>query len=236
MFLFPVGDPEGVRYRSRPYATIAIIVLCVAAYIAEMMASYPEGYIYIVQALGMSPKEVRTPEHLGALTAITSMFLHGRDTIPMHLLGNMLYLWTFGRRVEDACGPFRFTLFYLMAGFCAGLLHLLLTEPDATIPLIGASGAVSGVMGAYLVLFPGARIRTIFWVVVPVPYPIRIRAVWFLVPWLMLQVLPSLDVVGGTGQYGIAFLAHIGGFLGALFIFLYLRKDALYRYITGVDL
>ncbi len=236
MLFFPIGDPQGLRYRSRSYAVFAIIALNIAAYLLELSVSYPDGYVDMVYTLGMTPVAVRNQTGLGGLTAITSLFLHSRANIPMHLIGNMVVFWCFGRRVEDACGHVRFLLFYMTAGLCANLLQLLLSAPDETIPSIGASGAVAGVMGAYLVLFPTARIRTIFWVIIPIPYPIYMRAFWYLIPWLIFQVLPSIDVVSGTAEYGVAYFAHLGGFLGALLIFLFLRKDALYRYLVGVDL
>jgi len=236
MFLFPVGDPKGVRYRSLPFATLTIIFINVAVYLFELLATYPDGYVGAVRTLGMAPLTVRTQTDLAALTAFTSMFLHARSQLALHLIGNMVVLWTFGRRVEDACGPLRFVMFYFTAGLCANLLQILSSDPGSDIPAIGASGAVAGVMGAYLVLFPGTRIRAIFWVVIPIPYPFQMRAFWFIIPWLVLQLLPSIDILQGAEYYSVAYFAHLGGFLGALLIFLFLRKDALYRYVAGIDL
>lgn len=241
MFLFPVGDPEGVRYRSAPVATIGLILVNVVMYLLELVVPFPAGYENMVFTLGMVPMAVHRQLDLAALSGITSMFMHAREdalfgVLSLHLIGNMIVLWTFGRRVEDACGPVRFVVFYFTAGLCADLLFIVTAGKDSTVPVIGASGAVAGVMGAYLVLFPGARIRTIFWVIVPIPYPITLRAFWYLVPWLILQLLPALDMLQGYTVGNVAYFGHLGGFLGALLIFLFLRKDALYRYITGVDL
>ncbi len=240
MFLFPISDPEGVRYRSLPIATIAIVLVNVLVYFFEALAPYPDGYERMVYVLGMAPVAVHNQIGLAGLSSVTSMFMHAREEVlgalSLHLIGNMIYLWTFGRRVEDACGPVRYLLFYFTVGLCADLLFIITAGLDSPIPVIGASGAVSGVMGAYLVLFPSARIRTIFWVVVPIPYPVKIRAFWFLIPWLAIQLLPALDILSGFDVGAVAYFGHLGGFLGALLIFLFLRKDALYRYFTGVDL
>ncbi|GAB4436895.1 MAG: rhomboid family intramembrane serine protease [Anaerolineae bacterium] len=237
MFLFPIGDPEGVRYRSIPIATIALVLANVIVYAFEFLAPYPEGYERMVYALGMAPTVVHNQFGFGALSGVTSMFMHSREgLLSLHLIGNMVYLWTFGRRVEDACGPVRYMVFYFTAGLCSALLFILASGLDSPIPVIGASGAVSGVMGAYLILFPGARIRTIFWVVVPIPYPLYLRAFWFLIPWLVYQLLPAIDQLQGYGLSSVAYFGHLGGFFGALSIFLFLRRDALYRYVTGVDL
>ena len=140
------------------------------------------------------------------------MFMHGGW---MHVIGNMLYLWIFGNNIEDAMGPTRFTLFYVVCGLLALVAHAA-PNADSQVPLIGASGAVSGVLGAYLLLYPHAR------VLVAIPFGIfihtmRIRAVWVLGGWFLLQLLNSA-MVGAQGA-GVAFDAHIGGFLaGAVLI------------------
>jgi membrane associated rhomboid family serine protease len=140
---------------------------------------------------------------------VTSMFLHGSW---MHLLGNMWFLWLFGNNVEDAMTRPRFAAFYLLCGLAAALLQVF-TDPSSPIPMVGASGAISGVMGAYLVLYPRVRV----WTLVPLGFFITSVALpaWvMLVYWLFLQFAGGLTQVGSTG--GVAFWAHVGGFVAGL--------------------
>ncbi len=155
---------------------------------------------------------------LGLDNALLSMFLHGGF---MHLAGNMLFLWIFGDNIEDRLGRFRFVLFYLLCGFAASYAQALI-DPNSNIPLIGASGAISGVLGGYLLLYPKARIETLltlgfFFQRIQVP------ALVFLPVWFLMQLLPGLMALGqDSGQGGIAWFAHIGGFLaGPLLIWLF---------------
>ncbi len=140
-----------------------------------------------------------------ALTLLTSMFLHGGL---FHLLGNMLYLWIFGNNIEDRLGPFRFTLFYLASGVAAALTHIL-AQPGSRVPMIGASGAIAGVLGAYAVLFPHARVRTFVFLVFYIDV-VSVPAGLVLGIWFLAQVLN----VGMGG--GVAWFAHIGGFLAGI--------------------
>ena len=137
-------------------------------------------------------------------TLFSSMFLHGGF---LHLFGNMLYLWIFGNNIEDALGHFRFLVFYLFCGLCAAIAQVLST-PASTVPMIGASGAVAGVLGAYLLLFPGARIVTLFFIIIIIKI-IRLPAVVVLGFWFFLQLM---GVMGGAIS-NVAFFAHIGGFV-----------------------
>jgi membrane associated rhomboid family serine protease len=152
------------------------------------------------------------------LTLITSMFLHAGL---LHVLGNMLYLWVFGDNVEDAMGPVRFVVFYVLCGCAAGLAQLAL-DPHAAVPLIGASGAIAGVLGAYFMLFPTSRILTI----IPIFFFIRliaIPAVVVLGIWFLLQVVNSASSFGASS--GVAWFAHIGGFAsGMALVALFRRK------------
>jgi membrane associated rhomboid family serine protease len=136
------------------------------------------------------------------------MFLHGGFD---HILGNMLYLWIFGDNVEDVFGHFWFIVMYFLAGLCGSLLHILLAQ-DSSVPMIGASGAISGVLGAYLVLFPDARILAL------VPFGFFLRLLYlpaylFLGFWILLQFIYGFASLPGVSGGGIAFFAHIGGFL-----------------------
>ena len=140
--------------------------------------------------------------------------------------------WVFGRRVEDACGPLRFLLYYLMAGTTAGLLTTAI-QPDMEIPGIGASGAISGIMGAYLMLFPAGRIRTLVFIFIVPTWP-RIRAAWFLLYYLIIQIPPAIDIYLNGANYGIGYWAHLGGFFACFFVLLFLRPEAFARYLSDV--
>jgi membrane associated rhomboid family serine protease len=174
-----------------------------------MQAFSPQGLEYFVYRMGAIPYEIThfttissLPRVSPPLTLLTSIFMHGSV---LHLLGNMLYLWIFGNNVEDHLGSFRFLLFYLLCGLGASLTHILL-NPNSQVPMIGASGAIAGVLGAYMILYPQARVMTVVFLfffirIIPIP------AVIILGLWFLLQLLSA----GGGG--GVAWFAHIGGFL-----------------------
>jgi membrane associated rhomboid family serine protease len=157
----------------------------------------------------------RQPSHV-----LTSMFLHGSW---MHLLGNMWFLWIFGNNVEDSMGRIRFVVFYLLSGVAAAAAQVA-TDPASAIPMVGASGAISGVMGGYLVLYPRVRVFTLL----PIGFfftTIALPAWTMLLYWMAIQVLGGLSRLGGEGG-GVAFWAHVGGFLaGVLLIKLVARTD-----------
>lgn len=150
--MFPLNDTEKNRYTSLPFMTLVIILVNVLI----LMAIWGNSEPFFL--LGSTPVLVITQQGGGALTAVTHIFLHGGL---FHLLGNMMALWVFGRRVEDVCGPWRFLAFYLACGFTANVIAII-TRLHSEIPGIGASGAIYGVMAAYLMLFPKGRIRVIF--------------------------------------------------------------------------
>lgn len=143
----------------------------------------------------------------------TSMFLHGGW---LHLLGNMLFLWVFGGSVEDRLGHARYLLFYLLCGLGAGITHVVANWGSA-LPSIGASGAISGVMGAYIVLFPRSRILTLVPLIIFF-FTVRLPAVLLLGYWFAIQFLSGLSALGATDQGGVAWWAHIGGFLLGAFL------------------
>ena len=216
--MFPLHDDNPTQ--RTPFVTVALIVACALVFLWQISLDH-YGRQHAVFALGAIPAVLfdtaRLPAELVLVpawaTAFTSMFMHGGW---MHLIGNMLYLWIFGNNVEDAMGPVRFTFFYLICGLLALVAH---AAPNAAsqVPLVGASGAVSGVLGAYLLLYPHAR------VLVAIPFGIfihtmRVRAVWVLGGWFVLQLINSA-MAGGTGGGGVAWGAHVGGFLaGAVLI------------------
>jgi membrane associated rhomboid family serine protease len=151
-----------------------------------------------------------------AVTLVTSMFLHGGL---LHLLGNMLYLWIFGKTVESALGPLRFLVLYLLCGVAAALTQAL-TDPMAEVPMIGASGAIAGVLGSYLALFPRSNVVVLLWIIIFVRL-ITLPAVILLGIWFALQLLSALSMQ--PGEAGVAFWAHVGGFLAGMALVLVLR-------------
>jgi membrane associated rhomboid family serine protease len=184
-----------------PYQTIGLIALNVGLFLVLNLTT---NYMQIIRHLGL------VPAHPSLLTAFTSQFLHAGL---LHLLGNMWFLWLFGDNVEDALGPTWFLPFYLGCGFMAGVLHIVFaTGASAAIPAIGASGAISGVLGAYLMLYPQARIACLC----PIGFVLirtSLRAVYFIGFWFFLQLLWGLITYAAGVSVGIAYWAHIGGFL-----------------------
>jgi len=217
-----------------PVVTRVLVVLCVLVFLWQMSLG-PQAGQAAVYALGVIPAVLFGREALPAelavvaptLTIFTSMFMHGGF---MHLLGNMLYLWIFGDNVEDSMGRVRFVVFYLLCGVAAVFAQAL-PDPGSNIPMIGASGAISGVLGAYLLMYPHARVL----VGIPLGFvlqTVRMPAGIVLVLWFVLQFASSLFARGGEG--GVAFGAHIGGFIaGMVLIPLFKRRDVPLRLPFG---
>jgi membrane associated rhomboid family serine protease len=174
-----------------------------------------------------TPKLILATEGPGILSSFTSMFMHGNFA---HLFSNMWALWVFGRRVEDACGAWRFLVFYLLAGISADLLTTLVMY-NSPRPGVGASGAIFGVMGAYLLLYPAGRIRTLVFLSFVPAWP-RIRAGWVVLYFLGVQIIPALTILFSDVSYGVGYWAHLGGFFSAIFIFLFMRPEAFARYLS----
>jgi membrane associated rhomboid family serine protease len=205
-----------------PIVTVALIAACVLVYLWQMSlgpqagqaAVYSFGFIpaVVFEGVALPAELVRVP---AGLTLLTSMFLHGGF---MHLAGNMLYLWVFGNNIEDVCGHLRFVLFYLLCGLVAALAQAL-PNPASEIPMIGASGAISGVLGAYLLLFPHARVRVL--IPLGLVFFTTVRAGWLLGFWFVFQLLSGLGTRSAGG--GVAFWAHVGGFIAGLALILVLR-------------
>jgi membrane associated rhomboid family serine protease len=200
------------------------IAVCVVVFLYQASLPQEPGEAFAIQ-YGAIPSVVfglaSLPDEVVAipagLTLLTSMFLHGGW---MHLLGNMLYLWIFGNNIEDAMGHAKFVVFYLLCGILAALSHAI-TDPSSQIPMVGASGAISAVLGAYLLLFPHARVL----VFLPGIGMIQVAAGIVLGMWFVTQLVSGGMSVGATGG-GVAFFAHIGGFVaGMALIGLFKRKD-----------
>lgn len=216
--MIPIGN---VHPRRRfPIVTVAIIVLNVLVFIYQFSLPQEEAVRLIMKG-GMIPGEVTAGFGLSEATSLlTSMFMHGSW---LHVLGNMLYLWIFGDNIEETMGAGAFLLFYLTAGIAAALAQIAV-YPTSTVPTVGASGAVAGVLGAYLVLFPHARVRTLIFVFRFIRL-VELPAIIVLGLWFLLQVvngLASLGMMGTTG--GVAWFAHIGGFVTGLLVGWRLRK------------
>jgi membrane associated rhomboid family serine protease len=221
--LLPFADDN--PHTTVPVVNYTLIGLCIAAFVWQMSLGQRGGEAAI-HAFGLVPGHllgtVRLDPRVDVLpawaTIFTSMFLHGGL---MHLGGNMLYLWIFGDNIEASLGRVRYLIFYLLCGIAAALGQTLVA-PDSAIPMIGASGAISGVLGAYFVLHPRANIRVFVWLFVYI-------SVWnlpaFLVlgGWFLMQLWSSLTAV--AGQPGVAFAAHAGGFIaGVVLVFFFRRR------------
>lgn len=227
MLFLPLNDTESNRYAGPPVMTMALIMVnvLVMAFEPYLWKIFPPG---LYALYGSVPQFLINEKGGGALASITSTFIHADI---FHLGGNMLFLWVFGRRVEDACGPWRYLSFYLLCGLCADLLSTII-RADEYIPGIGASGAIAGLLGAYLILFPGGRIRTLLLLVVVPTFP-KIRAFWFLLYWLIFQIIPAMEVITSNVPYNVNYWAHLGGFLGSVFVLLFLRHEAFARYLSN---
>jgi membrane associated rhomboid family serine protease len=233
--MFPYHD-ENATQRT-PYWTIFIIALNVMAWILLQGAGMSERFYASVCNLGLIPGELTATlppgtgfpmtERLVCLTdpgrqisnLLTSMFMHGSW---MHLLGNMWFLWLFGNNVEDSMGRARFPIFYLLCGLTAALFQVV-ADPSSSVPMVGASGAISGIMGAYLVLYPRVRVFTL----VPLGFFVTSLALpaWtMLLYWMLLQIVGGFAAIGQSG--GVAFWAHVGGFVaGVVAVKLFARSD-----------
>jgi membrane associated rhomboid family serine protease len=208
----------------RPLVTISLIVACTCVFLWQRTLDTASGR-QAVAALGAIPAvlltDARLPTELQWIprfaSPFTSMFLHGGW---MHLLGNMLFLWIYGDNVEDALGHVRFLVFYLLCGIAAVFAQAL-SNPGSPYPIIGASGAISGVLGAYLILFPRARVLTL--VLLPFFFTtLRMPAMLLLLLWFAVQLISDLAVPDGGAS--IAFRAHIGGFLLGMLLVPLLRR------------
>lgn len=239
--MIPIKDENPTR--RFPVATIAILLACVGIYFfwqpspfgdteEDVIFSYEQAAIpcEVVQGRPLTEDELRAtlfgddaacdvgspdspavfPDKSVWLSVLVSMFLHGSI---LHLAGNLLFLWVFGNNIEDHLGTVRFVLFYVASGVVATLAHVLV-DLDGTIALVGASGAIAGVMGAYLVWFPDAPVRTLltfFFILI-----VHIRAKWLLGFWFVLQFFTAPDS-------GVAWVAHVGGFAFGVLVGLLVR-------------
>ncbi len=221
MAILPLADNNPLRHIRDPFVTWAIIFACIMVFLYQATLGERAAAIF-VHAFGAIPTVVfgnaRLPAEIAELpgwaTLVSSMFLHGGV---MHLVGNMLFLWVLGDNVEDAMGHARFVVFYLACGVVAALAHAA-TDTVSEIPMIGASGAISGVIGAYLLLHPRASIKTLVWVFI-----IELPAWVVLGIWAVFQFISALMATGGVGG-GVAWWAHIGGLVAGLVLIVPMRR------------
>ncbi|QRG08097.1 rhomboid family intramembrane serine protease [Xanthobacter dioxanivorans] len=211
----PIADANPLEHVVRPYVTWALLALNVFVFVVLQHGAFGEVSEAGVLAFGAIPAVVTGEAMLPpgyerlppALTLVSYMFLHGGW---LHLIGNMAFLWVFADNVEDAMGHARFLAFYLLCGMLAGAAHIL-SNPSSETPLVGASGAVAGVIAAYLVLHPNIRL----WALILLKIPLRVPAYWVIGAWFALQVWQIL----AAQDQDTAWWAHLGGFLcGALLV------------------
>ena len=212
--MIPIYDDNPAL--GKPLLVITIIVICIIIWFWQSGLSYQDNNTVIIN-FGLTPKVFLSGPLLSFFTLFTSMFMHGGF---MHLAGNMLYLWIFGDNIEGALGHFRFVIFYFLCGTAAAFTQIL-SAPDSTIPMIGASGAVSGVLGAYLIFYPRARIRTFVFLGIFITF-LRLPAVLLLGFWILGQVISA--VISNPGSPGVAWFAHLGGFFMGMLLAPLLKK------------
>ncbi|MCB1483465.1 MAG: rhomboid family intramembrane serine protease [Hyphomicrobiaceae bacterium] len=206
--MFPVGDDDST-IRSTTYVTYTLVAINVLVFLLELAG----GNAFIQEWSFIPARFTRNPSS-DAITILTAMFMHGGW---MHLFGNMLYLWIFGNNVEDRFGSIRFLIFYLVSGLAATFAQYYFL-PHSNVPNVGASGAIAGVLGAYLVMFPKARVNVaIGYNVVPMP------ALVVLGFWIVLQLFSGVGSIATTDETmrdvgGVAYMAHIGGFFAGILL------------------
>lgn len=220
--MIPIRDDNPVH--KTPYVTILLLVVNISLFLYQMfIVGGSEGEAFWMK-FGAIPFEITHFRELSTtpaydtpfpniFTLFTSMFLHGGF---MHLGGNMLYLWIFGDNIEYIMGSFRFLGFYLLTGIIAALSHIII-DPSSTTPMIGASGAISGILGAYLLKFPKARVQVLIFLFVFIT-TINVPAIIVLGFWFIMQLMSGYAALGQSTGGGVAWFAHIGGFIAGLIL------------------
>ncbi len=235
--MIPIRDDQPSF--STPFVNYFVIALNVIVFLFEQSVQFqdPRGFVALMYEFGVVPTHV-THALAGAgqislsaafLPMLTSMFLHAGW---LHVIGNLWFLWIFGDNIEDQLGHFRYLLFYLICGFAAAITHIALNF-GSSLPTVGASGAISGVMGAYLLLYPRAKVQTLVVLVVFFTFW-WVPAWFFLCYWFLLQFLSGAAAIAGTARAtGIAVWAHVGGFVaGLILIKVFPRRERIARYGT----
>ncbi|MCK5923724.1 MAG: rhomboid family intramembrane serine protease [Methylococcales bacterium] len=226
--MFPVSDDN--PQVNKPLAVYALIALNALAWILLQGFGSGEALQSSVCQFGLIPADLfasaLTANHGGACSSVmglgwfgilSSMFMHGSW---MHILGNMWFLWVFGDNIEDSMGSLRFILFYLLCGFLAAAAQIV-SAPDSVLPMVGASGAIGGVMGAYIMLYPRVKVNLLVFFFI-----VRVPAFAMLLYWIAIQVIGGISSLGSTGG-GTAFWAHVGGFVGGSLLIWLMKDDEL---------
>ena len=197
--MLPIGDDDSAR-RTTPVVTYALIAINVLVFLLELSAGDPFG-----EPWSVVPRELLAHPATEFITIFTAMFMHAGW---LHLAGNMLYLWIFGDNVEDRLGHLKYLIFYLLCGIAATYAQVLF-NPSSNVPNLGASGAIAGVLGAYLIMFPGERVRVAMGTGI-----IAMPAIVVIGFWILLQLFSSFGAVENTS--GVAYMAHVGGFVAGI--------------------
>ena len=220
--MIPLKDDNPIS--SRPIVTYFLIGLCVVVFLIQLGSqSYKTGQLFY--SYGLIPSVLMGKNQLpidlyvlpAYLTIFSSMFMHGGF---MHLIGNMLYMWIFADNIEDNLGPKKFIVFYLLSGIGAAMAQVL-ADPSSQVPMVGASGAIGGVLGAYIINYPKAKVL----VLIPLGFFLfsqKIRALYVLGFWFILQFINSSMMSSQGG--GVAYAAHIGGFVSGIILILFFNK------------
>jgi membrane associated rhomboid family serine protease len=209
--MFPIGDDDSQR-RSFPVVTYALIALNILVFLVEL-----SGGNQFIEKWAFIPARFSADPFGQVATIFTAMFMHGSW---FHLFGNMLFLWIFGDNVEDRFGHFQFSMFYLLVGIAATLAQFAMA-PHSSVPNVGASGAIAGVLGAYILMFPQSRVNVLLG-----PQLVAMPALIVIGLWIALQLFSEVGAIANTNETsdvgGVAYMAHIGGFLaGFLLTFLF---------------
>ena len=214
--MIPIRDVNPTR--STPWVTWSIILLCGLVFLWQWVLPEAAAESFVL-TWGLVPRRISGGDAGAWITALTSMFMHGGL---MHLVGNLWFLYIFGDNVEDNMGSGRFALFYLLSGLAAAASQYL-TAPLSPVPMVGASGAIAGVLAAYLVLFPRARVVTLIPIFVFLQW-VELPAVVFIALWFALQFYSGIGSLAHGGSGGVAYWAHIGGFAAGLVLTFLLRR------------
>jgi membrane associated rhomboid family serine protease len=210
--MFPLGDDDTQR-RSAPVVTVILIALNLLLFFVELNGgqAFIQQWAFVPRRFGLDPSGQ-------APTILSAMFMHGGW---MHLFGNMLYLWIFGDNVEDALGKVKFLAFYLLCGISATFAQYYV-NPSSGVPNVGASGAIAGVLGAYLLMFPSSRVRVLVYNQI-----VAMPAFVVLGLWIVLQAFSGIGSIAATSQTtdqgGVAYMAHVGGFVAGIVLAFVLR-------------
>ncbi|OGH11769.1 MAG: hypothetical protein A2857_04730 [Candidatus Levybacteria bacterium RIFCSPHIGHO2_01_FULL_36_15] len=221
--MFPISD--SAKSKRLPFVSIFIIALNIYIFYKELtvpsMAAFIESYALI-------PSYVNLTDISSLAPFVTAIFLHGGF---LHIISNMWFLWIFGDNVEGYLGHFNYFLFYLFAGVMGNILQYVFF-PSAQIPMLGASGAISGILGAYYVLFPHSKVKTLLFIFIFITI-IEIPAVIYLFYWFFIQLFSGITTLASIAQGGVAFWAHVGGFLTGVITATTFRNKQSKGYIEG---